>query len=83
MEQLVTLLLEDLPLIDPPSFVVEEGPKAILNYLKLKLSNKLLWSSWRVVVIGHYRAGKTSLISKITGGCMPDTNKGLDVSGVM
>lgn len=80
MDQLVTLLLHGLSLSDPPPFVVREGPRAILHYLRLKLSNKLPWSIVRVVVVGHHLAGKTSLVSKITGGAPPSTDKGLDVS---
>ena len=80
MTKLTTLLLEGLSLIDPPFFVVEEGPQAVLHYLRLKLGNKLPWSSLRVVVVGPQRSGKTTLISKITGAAPTDPSKALDVS---
>ena len=78
MEQLNTLLLCGLSLIDPP-FLIQEGPQAIIKYLKLRLSHKVQWNSLRVVVVGPHNSGKTTLISKITG-CSPTANKALDVS---
>ena len=65
--------------MDPPSFVVREGCSAVLCYLRLKLSNKLSWSSLRVVVVGPHLSGKTTLVSKITG-ITSETKKALDVS---
>lgn len=78
MDQLKTLLLQGLPLTDPPFFVVKEGPQAVLHYLSLKL-NSSPWSSLRVVVLGPQFSGKTTLISKITG-TSPNADKALDVS---
>ena len=79
MTQLQTLELKGLSLVDPPIFVVEEGPQAILCYLRLKLRNKLSWSALRVVVVGPHLSGKSTLVSKITG-TTPNGNKALDVS---
>lgn len=81
MEQLATLLLHGLSLTDPPHFVVKDGPQAILHYLKLKLTNKMPWSSLRVVIVGPHHSGKSSLISKITGSTISQ-NKALDVSQI-
>lgn len=79
MDQLKTLLLQGLPLTDPPFFVVKEGPEAVLHYLRLKLNSRSPWSSLRVVVLGPQFSGKTTLISKITG-TSPNADKALDVS---
>lgn len=79
MTQLQTLQLKGLSLVDPPSFVVEEGSQAILCYLRLKLRNKLCWSALRVVVVGPHLSGKSTLVSKITG-IASNGNKALDVS---
>ena len=79
MSGLQTLGLEGLSLVDPPSFVMEEGPEAILRYLQLKLRNKLNWSALRVVVVGPHLSGKSTLVSKITG-VSSSGNKALEVS---
>ncbi len=67
MDHLNTLLLDSLSLDDPPTFVVEEGPQAILQYLRLKLVNQSAWGSVRVVVVGPHRSGKSTIVSKLTG----------------
>ena len=79
MTKLTNLLLQGLTLMDPPYFVVEEGPRAVLHYLRLKLQSHLPWSSLRVVVVGPQHSGKTTLVSKITGTTV-DSSKALDVS---
>lgn len=79
MECLVTLLLREVSVCDPPVFVVERGTRAILHYLRLKLSSRSLWSSIRVLFVGTRSSGKTTLISKIAGTPFPAVDKGLDV----
>ena len=80
MDRLDILLLDGLSLVDPPTLVLGKGPKAILQYLKLKLESQTLWSSVRVVVIGPHRSGKTTLVSKLMG-CSTSSKKALQVGG--
>ena len=80
MECLVTLLLCEVNVCDPPVFVVKQGTRAILHYLRLKLSSRSLWNSVRVLFVGSHSSGKTTLISKIAGTPFPAVDKGLDVS---
>ncbi len=80
MQSIKVLLLKGLVLTDPPFFVVEQGPRAILHYFRLKLESKVPLSCLRVAVVGPHLSGKTSLISKITGTPTPARDKALDVS---
>ena len=77
-----TLVLKGLSLFHPPSFIVEQGTVAILDYLRDKLKQSSPWSSMRVVVVGSKGSGKTSLIKKVKGehSTIFTITKGLDVS---
>lgn len=79
MDHLNTLLLDEVTLADPPTFVVEEGPQAILQYLRLKLVSQSAWGSIRVVVVGPHRSGKSTVVSKLTG-LSTRNNRALEVS---
>ena len=82
LKNLVTLVLDELSLFHPPSFVVEEGTAAILDFMRGKISHSSPWSSMRVVVVGSKGTGKTSLIKRVKGESTSlfTITKGLDVS---
>ena len=82
LKNLVTLVLDGLSLFHPPSFVIEEGTAAILDFMRGKINHSSPWSSMRIVVVGSKGTGKTSLVKRVKGeSTSPLTiTKGLDVS---
>ena len=81
LTHLHTLLIKDLPLIDPPPPIPNLGTHTVLSYLQLKHKSTLPITSMRVVVIGPEKVGKTTLLSRLRGenGQIAPT-KGLEVS---
>lgn len=82
MEQLTTLLIEGLPLVDPPPPIPTLGTQIIRRYLHLKSQSSQPLNCMRVIVVGPTEVGKTMLLNCIRGDS--DTKavptKGLEVS---
>ncbi len=82
LKELCTLLLEDVPLLDPPSPITSLGTDAIQRYLNFKSISSQPLNCIRVVVVGPEKVGKTCLLNHLRGNTndndvMP--TKGLEV----
>ncbi len=85
MTELHTLLIEDLPIVDPPTPIQSLGTRTILNYLHFKSISSQSLNYMRVVVVGPNKVGKTSLLNQLRGEGHDDVmpTKGLEVSRVL
>ena len=85
LKKLVTLVLDGLSLFHPPTFVIEEGTAAILEFMRGKINHSSPWSSMRIVVVGSKGTGKTSLVKRVKGesSSLSTPTKGLDVSQLL
>lgn len=81
MSQLRTLLLKDLPLLDPPPPIQTLSTQSLLSYLHFKHQSSQAMSSLRVVIVGPEKVGKSTLIARLKGDNTTDIplTKGLEV----
>ena len=79
-----SLLIDNLPLTDPPAPIPSLGTQTLLNYLHFKHMSSQPLNSMRVVVVGPEKAGKTSLINRLRGENVEEVlpTKGLEVCTV-
>ena len=82
LKELCTLLLKNVPLLDPPPPIRSLGTTAIQNYLQFKSVSSQPLNCMRVVVVGPEKVGKTCLLNHLRGDNSDDDvmpTKGLEV----
>ena len=82
MNELHTLLIEGLPLVDPPPPIPSLGTQTLLNYLHFKSMSCQPLNTVRMIVIGPEKVGKTHLLNRLRGDGDDSITptKGLEVS---
>ena len=76
-----TLLIQGLPIVDPPPPLPSLSTQTLLSYLRFKQASSQPLGAMRVVIVGPQSAGKSSLVYRLKG----DSNtkiyptKGLEV----
>lgn len=69
---LFLLRVEGLMLSDLPSRELDRGSKAVVSYLRSQLKMSVSYRHMKLMVIGEIAAGKTSLLTYLTGEMSPN-----------
>ena len=81
LTRLHTLLIQDLPIVDPPPPLPSLSTQTLLSYLRFKQASSQPLDAMRVVIVGPQNAGKTSLVCRLRGesNMKISPTKGLEV----
>ena len=81
LTRLHTLLIQDLPIVDPPPPLPSLSTQTLLSYLRFKQASSQPLDAMRVVIVGPQNAGKTSLVCRLRGesNMKVSPTKGLEV----
>lgn len=76
-----TLLIQGLPIVDPPPPLPSLSTQTLLSYLRFKQASSQPLGAMRVVIVGPQNAGKTSLVCRLKGDSNTKVSptKGLEV----
>jgi len=81
LTNLTTLDLDENPLASPPPEIVKQGIKAVFEYLRKLLEEKIEHNEAKLILVGQGEVGKTCLANRLILNTFKkeETTKGIDI----